>query len=69
MQSWMVTTLRDGDERREHVVRGVKQVEPLAPHRQRNRDLFADRIVARAFRNGAKVLPQRRRDMASSGRQ
>ena len=49
-------------QRGQHVVRRVKQVEPLAPDGERNRDLLRDRVMPGAIRDGAKVFAERRRD-------
>ena len=46
-------------ERRKHVVGRVKQVETFAPDREWNRDLFRDRVVRGAVRDGAKVFSER----------
>ena len=45
-------------QRRQHVVGGVKQVDPLSPKIQRHADLFAERIVAGPFRDGPEVVPE-----------
>ena len=49
-------------QRGQHVVRRVEQIEPLAPHRERNRDLLGERIVPGAIGDGAEVLAERSRD-------
>ena len=45
-------------QRRQDVVRRVKQVYALAPQIERNRDLLAYRVARRALRNRSEVRPK-----------
>ena len=57
-----------GDERRQHVVRRVKQRDALAPQRQRNAELLGRGIVAGRFRNAPGSSRRATRHNACVGR-
>ena len=56
-------------QRRQHVVRRVEQVDPLAAQIERQRELLAHRVVRRALGNGPEVLAELGREWLVLGRQ
>src|SRR5512132_2494237 len=52
------------DQRRKHVVWRVKQRDSLPPERERDANLFVERVVGRGFRDGPKVFSERRQPLA-----
>jgi len=56
-----------GHERRQHVVRRVKEGHALAADRPGQRELLGDRVVAGAVRDGAKILAKGRNPGAIFG--
>src|SRR5262249_5497883 len=52
------------DQRRKHVMWRVKQRDPLTPERERDANLFVQRVVGRRLRDGPKVFSERRQRLA-----